>query len=418
MPAKASASANASGGEIANRERHCLAPLRHLTPALRRLRLGCRPPKRVINVPVDFLFMSHEMDNYSAPVDQPEFITRRDIADLKLDVENPRINASPKTSEDDLVRLLYETQALDELALSLARNGYFLEEPIVVVPDGAEKYTVVEGNRRVAAIKILLDSRLRKLVGADDWPVLNEDRQKALARVPTVLYPDRGDVVPYLGFRHITGIKTWDPLAKARYVASLVDAGRGISDIEQSVGDSARAVKRLYQSFVGLKQIERDLGLETKTIEKSFSLLEVALSQSSIKLFVGLSKNLPGGKMDHVFADEKLSNLRELISWIFGDPDQRQERIITDSRQIPSRLAPVIGDPEALDYLRKTRDLEGAYEFSGGERNVLLRQLAATKRAAQRVLGLIPSYKEDAEVREAVVQLKPLFESLVSSTGE
>jgi hypothetical protein len=358
------------------------------------------------------------MDNETARRAEQERIERRDIADVQLDIENPRISAPPKATESDLVRILYDTQALDELALSFARNGYFLEEPIVVVPHGNQGFTVVEGNRRVATIKILLDPRLRRFVGADDWPILSQTQRDELTLIPTVLYSTRDDVVPYLGFRHITGIKTWDPNAKARYVSSLVDKGRSIAEIEESVGDSGRAVKRLYQAYVGLKQIQHELGMDVKAIEKSFSLLEVALSQSSIKSFIGLRKTLPTEKTTQVIPEERLTELRELVSWVFGDPDRRQERIITDSRQIPSRLAPVIGDPDALKYLRETRDLEGAYEFSGGERNVLLRQLAATKRAAQRALGLMPSHKLDAEVRAAVKDLKPVVDSLVSSIAD
>jgi len=160
------------------------------------------------------------------------------------------------------------------------------------------------------------------------------------------------------------------------------------------------------------------LGLDTKPIEKTFSLLEVSLSQASIKTFIGLSKKLPNERTEEVVSEKKLPELRELVSWVFGDPDRRQERIVTDSRQIPQRLAPVIGDTDALDYLRKTRDLEGAYEYSGGERNVLLRQLAATRRAAQRALGLMPSHKTDPEVVAEIANLRPALEALLASVNE
>src|SRR5438105_4275885 len=118
------------------------------------------------------------MASSSVQSDDQSTIKRRDIGSLLLDPENPRISVPPKTKEPDIVKILYETQALDELALSLVRNGYFLEEPVVIVPaeNASGKFVVVEGNRRVATIKILIDPKLRKAVGADEWPSLTENR--------------------------------------------------------------------------------------------------------------------------------------------------------------------------------------------------------------------------------------------------
>lgn len=108
---------------------------------------------------------------------------------------------------------MYNEEALDELALSFARNGYFWEEPLVVVPSGKsdDKFFVVEGNRRLAALKLLTDATLRKKMGVSDFPDVSPERAKELQSVPTVTYPSRDSIVPYLGFRHVTGVKTWEP---------------------------------------------------------------------------------------------------------------------------------------------------------------------------------------------------------------
>ncbi len=142
---------------------------------------------------------------------EPREIVRRRVSDLLLDPENPRIFVRKSTSQARVLKYLFENEALEELALSFSRNGYFTEEPIVVVPGGQRRFIVVEGNRRVATLKILLDPQLRKRLGAENWPVLSAKRLRSLQQVPTVKYGSRSDVVPYLGFRHITGAKTWDP---------------------------------------------------------------------------------------------------------------------------------------------------------------------------------------------------------------
>lgn len=348
--------------------------------------------------------------------DDSQRIRRRDIDTLYLDPENPRIFVASGAKQKELLRELYRIEALDELAASFANNGYFTEEPVVVVPAAGDdnRFIVVEGNRRIATIKILLSPKLRREFDAD-WPVLTEARRLELKSIPTVSYPDRASVVPYLGFRHITGNKKWEPLAKARYVAKLVESGRPIDTIEQSVGDTARTVKKLYQSWVVLQQIRLDLEIETRpAIEESFSLLEVVLGQQPLKEFLGVSRSLPSRPTKEVVPGSHLEKLREVVSWVFGDPVARQVRIISDSRQIPQRLAPIVKDSEALEHLRRTRDLEGAYEFSGGEREMVLRWLTRVRRDVQRINGVLPAHRDDEKVVGEVRGLRPLLEQLLS----
>jgi len=344
-------------------------------------------------------------------------IVERRIEDLLLDPLNPRLGLEANVRQDTILQKLYRSEALDELAMSFARNGYFWEEPLVVVPASvAGKSTVVEGNRRLGAIKLLLDEQLQRRLDVTDFPKLSKRSADELRIVPTVLYNTRAEVVPYLGFRHITGVKTWDTYAKARYVANLIDEGRKISEIEEAIGDSGRAVRKLYQAFVVHRQIRDDLDIEDKEVRQNFSLLEVALGQQPIKALLGIPRQLPSGRTESVVSDRKLSQLRELVSWIFGDTKRGVSRIISDSRQIPQRLAPVVADDESLQYLRKTRDLEGAYERSGGERQFLLRQLSSASRAVERALGIMPLYRKSEDVVAEIGRLETLVGALVKET--
>jgi hypothetical protein len=342
-------------------------------------------------------------------------IIEREISDLLLDPRNPRLVLNgTSASQDAILRKMYKEEALEELALSFARNGFFWEEPLVVVPSGKadDKFVVVEGNRRLAALKLLTDAALRKKVGVTEFPDASAQREKELQSVPTVTYPTRDSIVPYLGFRHITGVKTWEPFAKARYVSELINSGLAISQIEQSIGDSARTVKKLYQTYIVYGQIATDLDIEPKEIRENFSLLEVALGQQAIKEFLGVPRELPKKALDAIVPKERLERLRELVSWVFGDSATGKMRVISESRQIPSRLAPVIADEEAYQYLQTTRDLEGAYERSGGERQYVVKQLIAAGRSVERALGVISLYKGDPEIVGQVERLDTLIGAL------
>ncbi|WP_409047522.1 ParB N-terminal domain-containing protein [Microbacterium sp. HA-8] len=82
------------------------------------------------------------------------------VDELTLDTRNPRLVTAAAPSQKSLLRQLYEQESLDELAQSFVDNGYFAEEPLVVVKENGE-WVVVEGNRRLATLKLLLGARVR-----------------------------------------------------------------------------------------------------------------------------------------------------------------------------------------------------------------------------------------------------------------
>ena len=179
------------------------------------------------------------------------------------------------------------------------------------------------------------------------------------------------EVVPLLGFRHITGVKRWDPFSRATYVSKLIDEGAPFSEVELLVGDATSAVKKLYNAHVVYNQIVEDLDMDGEPVRQSYSLLEVALGQAPIKAYIGAPSRLPKERVEKVVPLDRLEQLHNLVSFVFGDKKSGQERIITDSRQITQKLAPCWPCRKPPSHLEETRDLEGAYEWS--ERYALLR---------------------------------------------
>ena len=87
-----------------------------------------------------------------------------------------------------------------------------------VVPIDESTHTVVEGNRRLAALKLLQNPGLTDF-RRTSISQLVEDAQHIPNEVPCIVYDTRDEILDYLGFRHVTGIKSWGPLSKARYLA-------------------------------------------------------------------------------------------------------------------------------------------------------------------------------------------------------
>lgn len=90
------------------------------------------------------------------------------VDDLLLDSRNPRLTdfgLNEGASQAEILNVLWTKMAVDEVALSIAENGYFQHEPLYAAREGG-KLHVVEGNRRLAAVKLLRDAKLRAQIKA------------------------------------------------------------------------------------------------------------------------------------------------------------------------------------------------------------------------------------------------------------
>src|SRR5205823_6344439 len=125
---------------------------------------------------------------------------------------------------EDVLSIMREW-TLDELATSFCESGFWPQEALIAIREKVGQSTqlvVVEGNRRLAALKMIA-----KTVAGDEtgkmWSDIIEgvpaSRLKDLREhIPYILMPDRQSVKSYLGFRHVTGIMEWNPAEKAQFI--------------------------------------------------------------------------------------------------------------------------------------------------------------------------------------------------------
>ena len=338
------------------------------------------------------------------------------VDDLLLDPENPRLTIEEK-NQKSLLRYMIANEGLFELAASFAKSGYFVEEPIVVVK--AEKsptrYIVVEGNRRVSALKLLLDEDLRdELIGRKRrWPKLDRTRKRELEEIPAIEYDTRAEVIPFLGFRHITGIKTWDSFAKAKYVAQLIESGMDISGVEERIGDSESTVKKYYQAYVVYDQLKNEVGFPVSPLRKDFSRLQVVLGQRGLKEFLGVPRRLPSTRIEEVVPQEKIDELEQVATWVYGNEDEDRPAVVSDTRQITKYLAHIVKSEEAIRHLEEHGDIEAAYEYSDGEKEYCLKKLISAEKAAKNALTVLSHLKEEEDIQRAVYRLSETVASLV-----
>ena len=237
------------------------------------------------------------------------------LANLLLDNNNPRLaGENLKNDQNEILSKMYY-EDLDELAGSLAVHGFLPEEPIIVVPEDSRdfdavnkdnvadyNYIVIEGNRRVSSIKLLLDESLRTMLDIDeDFPKISSPEIKDnLQTIPAIVYRERKNVDAYLGIRHIAGNRKWDAYAKARYIYDKVEQCRhndgmttsqAIDTIKKQIADRKDTILKLYVYYCLFNIIDQEIvNYQSKHIKERFSLLQVALGmgRTSIAQYIGV----------------------------------------------------------------------------------------------------------------------------------
>lgn len=143
------------------------------------------------------------------------------IEHLKLDIKNPRFSyqSTKEMNQTEIIKYLIENYSVYDLAKDIAINGYLLNEsPIVCKENGT--YIVLEGNRRVAACKVLLN------------PVkyLSPARAKELSKyepindkLDCIIVSDRRDADTIIYNKH-TGIPLmkWDKVSQDAFLVNLI----------------------------------------------------------------------------------------------------------------------------------------------------------------------------------------------------
>ena len=318
-------------------------------------------------------------------------------ADLRFDLQNPRVTEDPFEDETAALEYLIDHADANELVLSILNSGWMDYEPLIVL-EGDN--IVLEGNRRLAALRILSDRGLREKLKID---LPEEPGPKALPEFVRV-HPagSRADARDFIGFKHVNGPFKWDSLAKAKYAAEWLAEDGDIRQIGRRLGDTHNTVVRLVNGWRILRQVS-DAGFDRGATTKPsfpFSHLYTAVARPNVRRYLGLpecggSDLLP---LQPVPPDA-VGNLRRLMSWLYG---QKKEPAVV-ARQNPdlNRLIAVLGNDTARTMLIASRDLEAAYGEVEDKTLRFDRALMLTIKQAENTLGLVGYYDGRADTMNA-----------------
>lgn len=321
-----------------------------------------------------------------------------------LDPQNPRLGRTVQKlslSQEEVYDRMSDW-SLEELATSFLESGFWSHEAVLCIDEGnngKERLVVVEGNRRIAALK-----RLKQTYNGEEksriWADLIEGFEEPIdlfSNIPFIRIESRNDVDAFLGFRHVTGIKEWNPPEKAQFIAKLIEE-RGFSYIEvmRKIGSKTQVVKRNYIAYCILIQMEEIEGVETVKIENRFSVLFLSLRSKLVQNFLGIEGkfDIEPNEVKPPVDNNHIDNLKEFSRWLFGDSETPP--IVEDSRYV-DMFASVLASEEALEYLRavKKPNLKKAFVIAGGQLEEVITLITTAAYNLQEALSFIHLYKED-----------------------
>ena len=353
--------------------------------------------------------------------------TRYPVEKLLLDPRNPRLvefAVSSKPSQDELLQALYQQMAAEELAMSIAYNGYFEHEPLIIEPRADGNYTVVEGNRRLAAVKLLLSSDFRRQLKATDLPEIDSidpGRRAEIATLPAIV-SSRKNVWRYLGFKHVNGPATWGAYAKAQYIAEVHNNyGVPLEDIARQIGDYSNTVERQYRGLMVIEQAEKAKVFSRRNTYKDkfyFNYIYTALDNASFRKFLGIDAKSRSSRRP--VPPTKKANLRDLCLWLYGDEKKHVEPLIHSQNPDLRILAETISQPSGVKALRAGLPLSVALEASYGDERVFQNSLIQAKDALQKARAtigtLVTGYSGEDELTKTAVEVLELARKLVEET--
>jgi hypothetical protein len=305
------------------------------------------------------------------PLNAPQKVQ---VSRLEFDPLNPRftpdMDVDPR-SPADVIRELDKRADLGELIQSIAASGYVDIEPLIVLEENS-RLLVLEGNRRLAALKLLRDSALAADTGIK-LPPMSEAKRSSLEEVTVFRVPDRKAAQDFIGFKHINGPHRWDSLAKARFAALWLkrerDIGSGVtlSDIARRMGDRHDTIKRMVAGYFVLEQAEHESLFDVQDRYPSpgplpFSHLYIGITRPPIREFLGLPDE---GRLEEPRPNpvprDHLPNLERMMVWLFGSKKDEKPPIVTSQNPHVRQLAEVLSHGVARAMLIAQDNLRIAY---------------------------------------------------------
>lgn len=312
------------------------------------------------------------------PLDEFVGLTPKTVKwnEVYLDPNNPRLTEvsvgeeAPKVPDRDvpneelqadLLGSLRNSIGIDDLVDKIKKLGFLTIDRIVVRPlEDTEGYVVLEGNRRIAAVRSM-KSNPKVLLTLD--PVV----QGSLDEFEVLVYVGENPDVAWelQGLRHIGGVKPWGPFQQARFLVEMQQRhGLPPNEVAQVAGVGRTTAARLIRSYYGFMQAAADDDYSDQVTEQDFSVFQEAIFH---KRRSAIWEWLEWDDADKRFENE--SRLSTLLSLLKDKGESGQPRIARVNPDLRDKFSKVLGKPPVLQRL-----LDGDLTLDGAVTEIVVEE--------------------------------------------
>lgn len=283
-----------------------------------------------------------------------------DLDDLLLDPNNPRFSelgeelnavaesrfADAKVQANTFDKMRDQRFDVNELRDTIKTLGFLPMDRIVVRPwkvaSEPAKYVVIEGNRRVTALRWLIQLHENGKETFGEERLANLQRIECLVLDVTLAPSSTSLVLP--GLRHVSGIKEWGPYQKAKTVHALRKSNMSAQEAAQSLGPSTRAANNAYRCFLALENMKANEEFGEATEPRMYSYFEEIFKRPDVKTWLDWS--------DDAEAFTNAERINEFYGWIVPSGEDNSGKPKLPEAKDVRDLARVVSDDNALSVLR------------------------------------------------------------------
>ena len=283
------------------------------------------------------------------------------LGDLLLDPNNPRFSelgeelnpvpegrfADDKVQANTLDKMKTPLFDVAELRDTIKTIGFLPMDRIVVrkwkgqSADGSPKYVVIEGNRRVTALKWLINLHDIGKETFDEEQLKNFTDMECLLLNDELAPASASLILP--GLRHVSGIKEWGAYQKAKAVHALRKGGLSSQEAAQSLGLSTKAANNAYRCFLALEQMKSDEEFGEFAEPRMYSYFEEVFKRANVKNWLEWSD-----EKEQFCAEEKV---HEFYGWMVPQGEDNAEPKLPEAKSVRD-LSQILSDENALNTLR------------------------------------------------------------------
>lgn len=344
---------------------------------------------------------------------------------LDFDPNNPRLIEDGIKNPDDaqIIKALADGSDLAEVVASVAENGYIDIEPLIVQRMG-QRFRVLEGNRRLAAIRILQQPALAAGTGIT-VPAISAETKQSLNEVTGYAVSSPDQARDFIGFKHINGPHKWDAIAKARFAADWYkkerNSGVTLERIARHLGDGHDTVVRLVNGMFVLDQAKEakvwDIGDRYPGRKFAFSHLYTALTRPGYREFLGLPDEWrDDDPKPNPVPRNKVGNLQRVMVWLYGSKSDDVEPVINSQNPDIRNLGAVLLNARARTTMLLRGNLQEAYAQVEPKGIRFETALINAKQEAEKAMSQIAGYDPaDSTLLEIGRELRDTSDQLFSS---